>query len=120
MQDLNQLNTTFDSLLFLASFHHLETQEERLQVLQDAKKLLAPHGRVYLTNWNLLDQEKYEKSHRGNGDFDIKIGEFSRYYHGFTVEELAGLFHETGWNIIKNEVFDGGRNIMSILNTGSG
>ncbi|MBP9779847.1 class I SAM-dependent methyltransferase, partial [Candidatus Gracilibacteria bacterium] len=30
MQDLDQISDTFDSLLFLASFHHLETREERI------------------------------------------------------------------------------------------
>lgn len=97
---------TFDAIIFLASFHHLETIEERLNVLSKIKSLLNSNGRVYMTNWNLLEQEKYQKNHRGNGDFDIKIGKFSRYYHGFTVEELSDLFHETGWNIVRNEVFE--------------
>jgi SAM-dependent methyltransferase len=57
-------NQLFDAIIFLASFHHLETLEERIQVLHDVKTLLAPHGRVYMTNWNLRDQEKYIKSHR--------------------------------------------------------
>ncbi len=105
----------FDVLLFLASFHHLETPDERLKVLQDIKPLLSPKGRVYMTNWNLLSQTRYEKSHRGNGDFDIKIGEFSRYYHGFTISELTDLFEKSGWKIEENRIFEGGRNIISVL-----
>lgn len=105
----------FDSLLFLASFHHLATREERIQVMQDSKKLLTPNGRIYMTNWNLRDQERYEASHRWDGEYDIKIGEFSRYYHGFTQGELAGLFIETGYQIIENRIFDGGRNFLSII-----
>jgi hypothetical protein len=66
-----------------------------------------------MTNWNLREQPKYESSHRGNGDFDIKIGEYSRYYHGFTTDELAELFDMTGWQIVENRVFEGGRNIYS-------
>jgi hypothetical protein len=68
-----------------------------------------------MTNWNLRDQPKYEKSHRGNGDFDIKIGAFSRYYHGFELKELEELFARTNWNIVENRVFEGGRNIISFL-----
>ena len=64
MQDINIVYRSFNSLLFLASFHHLETQAERIQVLNDAKKLLSPNGRIYMTNWNLRDQAKYETSHR--------------------------------------------------------
>lgn len=104
---------TFDAIVLLASFHHLETIEERRTCLNTLKKFLSPNGSVYMTNWNLLGQEKYQKNHRWNGDFDIKIGEFSRYYHGFTIEELRVLFHETGWNIQKNIIFEGNRNILS-------
>ena len=119
---MNSLSTcnlplaTFDAIVFLASFHHLETQVERIQALKDTKKLLHPNGRIYMTNWNLREQIRYEKSHRGNGDFDIKIGEFSRYYHGFTLVELEELFKETDYRIIENRIFEGGRNFIAIIN----
>lgn len=64
MQDINSIKESFDAIVFLASFHHLKTQEERIQVLKNAKKLLNPNGRIYMTNWNLREQPKYEKSHR--------------------------------------------------------
>ena len=115
MQDMVNIEGSFDAIVFLASFHHLESQVERIQVLKDIKKLLHPNGRIYMTNWNLREQSKYEKSHRGNGDFDIKIGEFSRYYHGFTLIELEELFKETEYEIIENRIFEGGRNLISIL-----
>jgi tRNA (uracil-5-)-methyltransferase TRM9 len=105
----------YDALLFLASFHHLARREERLRVLLDAKKLLSPRGRIYMTNWNLLGQERYTKNHRWDGEFDIKIGAHSRYYHGFTIPELESLFLEAGYSIILNQVFEGGRNIVSVL-----
>ena len=106
---------TYDAIIFLASFHHLETLEERIQVLHDVKKLLAPGGRVYMTNWNLRDQEKYTKSHRWDGDYDIKIGEYSRYYHGFMISELEELFAQTGYSVVENRVWEGGRNIVSVI-----
>lgn len=119
MQSLSHSETLklghWDAVLFLASFHHLETRADRLKVLQDIKLFMKPTGRVYMTNWNLRDQSRYEKSHRENGDYDIKIGEFLRYYHGFTIEELAPLFEESGWNTMENRVFEGGRNIISVL-----
>jgi hypothetical protein len=65
MESLHQLpSTKYQALLFLASFHHLETRESRIETLRQAKELLAPNGRIYMTNWNLLGQSKYEKSHR--------------------------------------------------------
>lgn len=55
---------SYDAIIFLASFHHLETREERIQVLEDIRKYLTPNGAIYMTNWNLREQLKYEKSHR--------------------------------------------------------
>lgn len=68
-----------------------------------------------MTNWNLLEQPRYEKNHRGNGDFDIKIGEYTRYYHSFQIEELEALFKRTGFQIQENSIFEGGKNIFSVV-----
>lgn len=105
----------FDAIVFLASFHHLQRESERIKVLENAKKILSPNGKIYMTNWNLLPQEKYQKFYKWNGDFDIKIGEYFRYYHGFSLKELENIFQKTGFSIEKNEIFEGGRNIFSIL-----
>lgn len=105
----------FDTIVFLASFHHLESEEERIQVLTNAKKILSKNGRIYMTNWNLLSQEKYKNSHTGNGDFMIKIWEYSRYYHGFSLDELNHIFKKADLSIVKNEIFEWGRNIYSVL-----
>ena len=118
MPFLNEIpkDKRFDAIILLASFHHLESEAERMLCLKRMKDFLKPHGTLYMTNWNLFGQEKYQKNHRGNGDFDIKIGEFTRYYHGFTMTELEELFLETGWKIRENRIFEGGRNILSIVN----
>ncbi len=63
----------FEAIIFLASFHHLNSEAERIEVLKNTSKILAPNGKIYLTNWNLLGQEKYKKNHIGNNDFEIKI-----------------------------------------------
>ena len=97
---------TFDTIILLASFHHLKNEAERILCLKRLKDLLSPKGAVYMTNWNLLEQEKYQKNHLGNGDFEIKIGNYMRYYHGFTLPELENLFRETGWQIEENRVFE--------------
>ncbi|HBB27578.1 TPA: hypothetical protein DCZ36_03735 [Candidatus Gracilibacteria bacterium] len=120
--DLSSKNEFFRNsyqfIVLIASFHHLQTVQERKEVLLKAKKFLAPGGVIMMTNWNLLGDElfkKYEKSYKGNGDFGIKIGTHERYYHGFTLEELGELFQESGYGVIENRVFEGGRNIISML-----
>jgi tRNA (uracil-5-)-methyltransferase TRM9 len=105
----------YDAIVLLASYHHLDTSQDRQKALSNIKNFLRENGRIYMTNWNLRDQERYKDSHQGNGDYMIKIGEYRRYYHGFTLDELEGLFLQTGYTIVENKIFEGGRNIVSIL-----
>lgn len=105
----------YDALILLASYHHLTTREDRAQVLHDAKKILKPSGYIYMTNWNLLEQPRYTSSHVGGGDYQIKIGSHTRYYHSFTLDELSHLYSEAGYEILEHRVFDGGRNIVSVI-----
>ena len=110
----------YDFIVFIASFHHLHSEWEQEKVLQNTKKLLKEWGVIMMTNWNLLGEElfgKYEKAFLWNGDFSIKIGAFDRYYHGFTLEELNGLFTRVGFEVLENRVFEGGKNIVSIIKT---
>lgn len=69
--DMNCLNelprNNYQFIVFIASFHHLHTKEERKEVLLQAKKLLTPSGVIMMTNWNLMGEKlfkKYEKSYR--------------------------------------------------------
>jgi len=67
MLHIDTLDTKFDTVFFLASFHHLETESERITVLQKLKSILAENGTIYMTNWNLLSDEnikRYESMYR--------------------------------------------------------
>lgn len=112
----------FDAIFFIASFHHLQKLEDRIEVLKNLKNLLSQDWKIFFTNWNLIGQERYKKSEITDSlnefwsiDFDIKIWEFTRYYHGFTISELEYLFKEAWLEVIENRVFDNERNIISIV-----
>lgn len=128
MQDIWKNNLlqkeSFDIIFFIASFHHLETLEARKSVLQNVYKLLKKGGYLCMTNWALespLNKKKYEKSFTvwsenqfWSKDFDIKIGEYTRYYHSFDISELDFLLKETWFTIIENRLFDTEKNIITI------
>jgi SAM-dependent methyltransferase len=121
MQDASEItyrawfHDLFDSIVLLASFHHLDFLWDRQVVLHDIRSLLAPSGRIYMTNWNLRDQERYEHMKKTDGEYNIKIWEYSRYYHGFTLDELEWLFWDTGYDIIENRIFEWWRNLLSVI-----
>jgi hypothetical protein len=83
MQNLDKLKEKFKTIFFIASFHHLETIEERKEVLNQAYDLLEKDGIIFMTNWALesdFNKEKYGLSkipnstnEFGSNDFNIKI-----------------------------------------------
>lgn len=128
MQDIWKNNLLqkerFDVIFLIASFHHLETLESRKTVLHHIYNLLKKGGCICMTNWALespLNKKKYEKSFIDGSenqfwgkDFSIKIGDFARYYHSFTLQELEYLMKETWLNIIENRLFDTEKNSIMV------
>ncbi len=122
---ISEIAEKFDYIFFIASFHHLQTIKERIKVLKQIKNLLKPDWVIFMTNWALnseLNSEKYKKSIIENSknefwsqDYSIKIGEFTRFYHSFTLEELDFLFRETWFEVVENKLFENGRNWVSII-----
>lgn len=125
MLNIDSIQKKIDCIFFIASFHHLQTVEERLDVLKQAKNLLNEWWIIFMTNWALhtwVIKDRYKKSKKENSenqfwsfDFDIKIGDFSRYYHSFYLEELEYLFKETWFKVSENRLFDTEKNIISII-----
>lgn len=116
---------TFDVIFFIASFHHLETLEIRKSVLQNVYNLLKKDGYICMTNWALespLNKEKYKTSfiewsenQFWSKNFSIKIGEYSRYYHSFSLDEMNYLLKETWFQVLENRLFDTEKNFVTIV-----
>lgn len=115
----------FESVFLIASFHHLSSVDERIQVLEKLKWIIESETYIFITNWALesnLNKEKYADSYIkdsenefGSKDFSIKIWEFERFYHSFSLQELEFLFQKTGYEIVENRLFTNERNFISII-----
>lgn len=125
MLDLDKIEWKFDIVFFIASFHHLDNEEDRLEVLLKAKNLLSDNWKVIMTNWALnspVNKEKYSKSKIEESenkwwweDYSIKIWDATRYYHAFSLYELEVLFKKTNYQIEENRLFDNERNYISVI-----
>jgi hypothetical protein len=66
MNELKNLKMkNFESVFFIASFHHLENIESRIQCLSTLKTLLLPKSFIFMTNWDLqspINKEKYKNN----------------------------------------------------------
>lgn len=117
MRDLDKVDTKADVVVFLASFHHLKSDQERVCVLEKAKSVLNTGGRIVMTNWNLKSPEnakKYVPTEMGGSEYEVKIGNSMRYYHAFSLEELSLLAKHVGLSVEKNSG-QNDRNFVSVF-----
>ncbi len=112
-------------IFMVASFHHLESMEERKQCLRGLEKFLWKWNIVYMTSWALIYpslQKVYAKNEiveseniYWSKDFSLKLGNSQRYYHGFSLGELEYLVWESGYTLKENRLFDGEKNIITVF-----
>lgn len=125
MLDLEKISDKFDYIFFIASFHHLDKFENRLEVIKKAKNLLNENWKIFMTNWALdseINQKKYNKDIIDNSknnfwstDYNIYFWEYARYYHCFSLDELENIFKQNNFQILENRLFETQKNFISII-----
>jgi len=119
--DIKDINIVF----FIASFHHINSIENRLSTLEKLYNWLEKNSFIFMTNWALNSQLNYEKYKNSiiswsnniynSLDYNIKIWANQRYYHCFSLLELDFLFKKSWFQIIENSLFKNNKNLISIL-----
>ncbi len=125
MIKVDKIKEKFDVIFLIATFHHLNSYEDRLKVLKKIYNLLNKWWIVFITNWALnskFNSQKYENSKIDwscnefwSFDYNIKFWDYLRYYHCFDLKELNNLFNKSFFKIIENRLFDNSKNFISIL-----
>lgn len=130
MSELHFKKSSFDIIFLIASFHHLRTKRERVELLKKMELWLKPNGVIIMTNWNLWNKDYFKKYFRYLFDFNYKktLKDFivpfrdskgkilgKRFYHAFRLGELEKLLTNLDLKFIKNEFSDDKRNIVTYL-----
>jgi len=128
IRNVDLLADSFDLVLMIASFHHLETKKERILLLAKVYQALRPGGYLLLTNWNLWQRKylkylfKNIKQKKAWNDFFIPWKKYSqdkktwwRYYHGFTKRELDKLLIQAGFAFVSASTTNVGHNLLSFV-----
>jgi len=96
-----------DGIICIAVFHHLSTEEHRIEALKEMKRLLKPGGKILLSVWALEQPKKTRRTfnHYGN---NIVIWNsygkvYERYYYIFKIDEIKRLFKCAGLMLINHE-----------------
>ncbi len=120
----------FNLIFSIAMLHQIPSRELRLLALKEMKRVLKNKGILILTSWNLWQPKlifKYKLWHlifglkRKNLDkrdvyipWKLKDGKIiQRYYHAFTLKELAFLVKEAGFKIRQSYYAKGDKKVDS-------
>jgi len=106
------LENSFDKVFSISVFHHIPSEELRLQFLKEIKRILKPKGTLILTIWNLWQKRYFppilrftvsKLFFRSRVDFkDIFLPwgrKISRYFHCFTKGEIERLIKDVDLKI---------------------
>lgn len=107
----------FDAILSIASFHHLQTYNERIDCLREMSRLLKPTGKILISVWSFNQPNKTKRKFKNYGDNIVnwnskKYGNIPRYYYIFRISEIQNLFN-IFFNIV-NHYWDCGNEIFEL------
>lgn len=112
----------FERITLFAVLHHLPGRALRLGLLRPACRLLAPGGRLYLSNWQFLNSPRLRQRIQpwSPAGFDERLldpgdylldwrsqGQGLRYVHHFSPAELEELAAAAGFRIVNMYYSDG-------------
>ena len=118
MTNIPKDNESFDYILSIASFHHLNILEARISCLKEMHRILKQNGKILLSVWSKMQPKKTKRIFENYGDqlvsWKCKNGQlYDRYYYIFKISEIKTLFEENGFKII-NHKWDCGNEIFEL------
>ena len=109
-----------DSVMVVASFHHLSTDERRIQALNEFRRVLKDDGKLLLSVWSIEQPKKTRRTFDKYGDTIVswdQHGEiFERYYHIFRLDNIQRIIDACGFNI-DSHTWDCGNEVFILSKT---
>lgn len=99
MTNLPFEDNTFDYIISIASFHHLYTNERRVQALSEMKRVLKKDGEILLSVWS-INQSHNKRLNFTFGDNFVPWKDNNgniidqRYYYIFNNDELKYMLNK--------------------------
>ena len=95
-------NKSFDWAISVATYHHIQGQQEQLAALQELKRVLKPGGEAFITVWNRCQPRFWFKGKEVAVPWKAKGQVIYRYYYLFTYWEFERLLKKAGFRILKS------------------
>lgn len=107
-------NNYFDAIICIASFHHIYTDNAKIECLLELKRIIKDNGKIMISVWSKNQPEKTKRIFKKYGHNFVKWNkfgqEYNRYYYIFHIIELKKLFTKAGLIILSNK-YDCGNEI---------
>jgi tRNA (uracil-5-)-methyltransferase TRM9 len=92
----------FDWAIAVATFHHIEGEEARMQALTELKRVLRSGGEVFITVWNKWQPRFWLRKKDVYIPWKTKDKTLHRYYHLFSYGELEKTVKRAGFAVVKS------------------
>ncbi|MBI2084908.1 MAG: class I SAM-dependent methyltransferase [Candidatus Aenigmarchaeota archaeon] len=99
--DLPFRANTFDYVISVAVFHHLDSEEKRLKAFKEVFRILKPNGIALVTVWNKTQPRFILGKKDQYVAWNHKGVVHQRYYHLFTYREMEKMAKLAGLTAIK-------------------
>jgi tRNA (uracil-5-)-methyltransferase TRM9 len=93
---------SFEWAIAVATYHHIEDNEERLQALKELWRVLKPGGEAFITAWNRWQPRFWLKSRNTLVPWRSKDKTLYRYYYLFSYRELEELTRRAGFKVVSS------------------
>jgi len=99
--DLPFQDNFFDSAIFIASLHCIETAEKRKKALKELFRVLKPDSEAIISVWD-YNQEKFNGEEKESFISWTHEGKkYLRHYYLYDKKEIIDLLNSVGFKIIK-------------------
>ncbi len=102
VRSLPYSDETFDWAISVATYHHIQGEEERLKALRELKRVLKPGGEAFITVWNHWQPRFWFRGREVMVPWRTRDKTLYRYYYLFAYGGLKKLVREAGLRVIKS------------------
>jgi len=99
---LPYVDNSFDWAIAVATYHHIEDKEERLEAFKELRRVLKPGGEAFITVWNRWQPRFWLKTRNTLVPWRSKNNTLYRYYYLFSYRELEEMCRKAGFEVMKS------------------
>lgn len=96
-------NNLFDSAIYIAGLHCIDSEIKRKKSLLELYRVLKPNAEALITVWSKNHKRLKNKEKEALLPWTVNGIKYKRYYYIYGKEELESLLKETGFKIINSE-----------------